>query len=167
MPRFRHPLRWRPTNTAEDAVGPVRLTMRASIKVEVEDRTGDWRGVEVIIDTGASYPILGTCQAALLNLELPPPSGTIWLRTATGLVEVPIHDGELHLRFLQLPERTFRLKCIFRDQPAEVPPVLGLHNTLDLMTLTFDGTSLPSAGPLCPDDGFMGSMEFIIPEQPT
>lgn len=166
MPRFAHPLRWQLTNTDENAPGPSRITMRAIITVEVEDRAGDWRRVEVIVDTGASYPMMGTHQAtAVLNLAVPPPAGTIVLRTATGRIDVPVADGELHLRFPQLPGLMFRLKCLFRDQPLDVLPVLGLHNTVDLIKLVFDGTSWPSAGPPRPDDGFMGSMEFIVPDE--
>lgn len=126
MPRFTHPLRWRLTNTDETAPGPSRVTLRARITVEVEDRTGDWRRVEVVIDTGASFPVMGIRQAVgLLNLAVPPPSGTVALRTAAGRIDVPVADGELHLRFLQLPGRTFRLKCMLRDQPVDVPPVVG------------------------------------------
>lgn len=143
----------------------MRITMRALLTLEVEDQSGIWRKLEVVVDTGASYPTLGLDVAESLNLDVPPPSGTMRLRTAAGLIDAPVHDGELHVRFPQLPGQTFRLKCLFRDQPPDVPPLLGLHNTIDLMTITFDGSSRPHAGAMRPDDGFMGSMLFVVPEE--
>ena len=167
MPRFTHPITWHLTNSDEVSPGPLRITMRADIPVEIEDRVGEWLETTVVIDTGASYSLIGTRYArGTLNLFIPPPTSVMRLRTATGLVNVPITDGEIHLRFPQLPERTFRLKCMFRDQSADVPPVLGLHNLIDLITIRFDGTPLPNAGPTHPGDGLMGSMEFVFPEDP-
>lgn len=157
MPRFTHPIDWELTNTDENRPGPPRIRMRAEIGVEVEDMTGRWRELNVVVDTGASYSMIGTGVARGLILTVPPPSGTITLRTATGLATSPIRDGEIHLRFTQLPGHTFRLKCVFRDnQPPGVPPVLGLHNTIDLLNILFDGSQRP--------DAFMGCMTFIIPD---
>jgi hypothetical protein len=157
MPRFVQPLQWQLTNTDESRLGPVRITMRARITVELEDRSGAWRGLEVIIDTGASFPMMGTLLARNLNLAVPVTTSALPLRTATGLVNEVVRDGEIHLRFTQLRERTFRLKCIFRDaQPSGVPPVLGLHNTIALFNILFDGSRRP--------DAFMGCMTFVIPD---
>ena len=168
MPRFTHPITWHLTNTDEASPGPLRITMRATILVEIEDQDGNWRDARMVVDTGASFSLLGTTYAREgLNLLVPPPTSAMRLRTATGLIDVPITDGEIHLRFPQLPERTFRLKCMFRDQPADVPPVLGLHNLIDLITIRFDGTPMPNAGPTHPGDGLMGSMEFVFPEHPA
>ncbi|MCI0703202.1 MAG: retroviral-like aspartic protease family protein [Planctomycetia bacterium] len=158
MPRFTHPISWQLTNTDENRPGPTRITMRAEIPVEVEDQSGTWRELVVVIDTGASFSMMRTSLATSLGLAIPVTTSTMPLRTATGLVRDVVRDGEIHLRFLPFPERTFLLKCIFRDTlPTDIPPVLGLHNTLDLLTILFDGTRRP--------DGFMGCMEFITRDQ--
>jgi hypothetical protein len=131
--------------------------MRAKINLELEDRSGVWRELEVIIDSGASFPMMGTLLATSLNLAVPTTTSTLPLRTATGLIQEVVRDCELHIRFPQLREQSFRLKCIFRDaQPSGVPPVLGLHNTIELISILFDGTRRP--------DAFMGCMMFILPD---
>jgi hypothetical protein len=131
------------------------LTVRATVHVEIEDQTGGWIGVEFVIDTGASFPHLGTSLASNLNLSVPSLTSHLSLRTATGLVNEIVRDGEIHLRFPQLPQHTFHLKCVFRDsQPSGVPPVLGLHNTIDTFSILFDGSMRP--------DALLGSMTFIF-----
>lgn len=157
MPRFTQPLQWQLTNTDENQSGPPRITTKAKLTVELEDQSGVWRELEVIIDTGASFPMMGTLLATNMKLVVPTATSTLPLRTATGLVQEIVRDGEIHLRFPQIRERTFRLKCVFRDtQPTGVPPVLGLHNTISLFSILFDGTQRP--------DAFMGSMTLIISE---
>ena len=65
-----------------------------------------------------------------------------------------VRDGEVHVRFPRLEGRTFLLHCLFRDDlSGDVQQLLGLHNTVDLLTLVFDGTPRP--------DGLMGCMELI------
>ena len=168
MPRFAHPLTWQLTNVDGDAPGPMRISMRARVMAEVEDRTGTWRAIQFVIDTGASFPIMRTGLAEALRLEVPHEASPISFTTADGRRASVVRDGELHLRFPQLLGQTFRLKCLFRDnQPAGVPPVLGLHNTLDLLGIRFDGTTMPSAGPAHPEDGFMGYVEFTTRDGST
>jgi hypothetical protein len=61
--------------------------MRAKINLELEDRSGVWRELEVIIDSGASFPMMGTLLATSLNLAVPTTTSTLPLRTATGLIQ--------------------------------------------------------------------------------
>jgi hypothetical protein len=76
------------------------------------------------------------------------------LQTADGTTAATARDGSIDTRFARLPEVTFDLLWLLRDDiPADVQPVLGLHNLIDLLTVTFDGTMRPGA--------FMGCMEFV------
>ena len=163
MPRFTHPISWRLTNTEENAAGPVRITLRARLYIDLQDRDGNWTGgVEFVIDTGASFPVMRTALARSLHLPVPAETSTVALTTGDGRREAVVRDGELRIRFPELPDQHFPIKCVFRDdQPEGVPPVLGLHNTLDLFRLRFDGTPLPHGGAMSHGDGFMGYMEFV------
>ena len=154
MPRFTHPLSWRLNPTPN---GPLRIAVRAEIAVEILNASGDWIELLCLVDTGASFPMMGTQLARSMDLAIPTTTNTLKLRTAEGVVDSLVRDGELTLRFPQMPERELALKWVFRDdQPAAVPAVLGLHNTIDLMSILFDGTKRP--------DGFMGCMEFMFPD---
>ena len=139
--------------------------MQLPVPVTIEDAQGVRRVAKAMVDTGASFSILGRNFATeTLNLEVPPPNLSVSLDTAGGTVRGGVTLGEIRLRFVRFPERCFTLLCLFRDQPDTVPPLLGLHNVIDLMTIRFDGTSLPRTGPPHPEDGFMGSMQFEFPE---
>ena len=75
------------------------------------------------------------------------------MNTAVGTMRSEVHDGELRLRFPQLPGEVVRLYCIFSEAvPPAVPLLLGLNDTLDTFRLTFDGTPGP--------DGVMGRVRF-------
>jgi hypothetical protein len=59
----------------------------------------------------------------------------------------------MRVRFPQLPECVFLLACVFAEDNAQSPPLLGLHNFLDSWRFTFDGEAQPP-------DAVMGSIRF-------
>jgi len=152
MPRFTHPFWWRTHQS--DPVGPLRLVMRADVRVELRDAGGDWSLIECLVDTGASFSVISTERARSLGLTVPRTFSRIDLQTADGTTAATVRDGSIDTRFARLPEITFDLLWLFRDDiPATVEPVLGLHNLIDLLTVTFDGTMRPGA--------MMGVIEFV------
>ena len=67
-----------------------------------------------------------------------------------------VRDADFTIRFPRLPELTFDLLWLLRDDlPLDAPAMLGLHNAVDLLNILFDGTPRP--------DGLMGCMEFATP----
>jgi hypothetical protein len=145
MPRFVQPL-WHGLQQPDPA-GPLRLILRADVKVELRTAAGGWVEAEMMVDTGAAFPTFPTRRAEALGLSVPAATSVVQFETANERrTRSVVRDGAITLRFLALPEVEFGLKCLFRDDvPAEVGPVLGLHNTVDLMTLVFDGTPRPGA----------------------
>jgi hypothetical protein len=166
MPRFVQPITWNLANTDEASPGPLRIAMLPWVFTWVVNRHGLPKRMKALVDTGSSFTTVGWQFAEnVLRLDVPPPNTRLQLITATGTIDVPATQGEIRLWFDRLPERTLELLCIFRDQPDGVPPLLGLHNLIDLVTVRFDGTPLPHAGPSHPEDGMMGSMEFVFPDR--
>ena len=152
MPRFVQPFAW--WLSSSDPDGPLRLIMRSDVWIEVQGAGGRWAAFECMVDTGACFPTMPTSVARRMGLAIPPTASPVEVETADGTTTALVRDGELKVRFLRLPERIFSLKWWFRDDLADdVQPLLGLHNTVDLLTLVFDGTPRP--------DGLMGCMEFI------
>ena len=152
MTQFSEPFAWRIGSTQN---GPIRLYLRAEVVVEFLTTWNEWIPTTCLVDTGASFPTIRTGLARTLGLTIPSELETIQVNSANGVVQDEARDGQLMIRFPQIPDRTFSLKWIFRDhQPAGVPPVLGLHNTIDLMKILFDGTPVP--------DAIMGRMVFDL-----
>ena len=84
---------------------------------------------------------------------IPRTTSRITVLTANGLQSVLVRDADYLLQFPRLPECTFDLRWLLRDDlPLDAPVLLGLHNTVDLLSILFDGTMRP--------DAFMGCMEF-------
>jgi hypothetical protein len=152
MPRFTQPFWHRLQQT--DPAGPLRLVLRSEVSVELRDTAGDWVLFDCLVDTGASFSVISTDKARAHGLAVPATTSRVDFETADGTTAAVVRDGSLDLRFARLPEVTFDLLWLFRDDiPGDVQPVLGLHNVIDLLTVVFDGTPRPGAA--------MGYMEFI------
>jgi hypothetical protein len=73
--------------------------------------------------------------------------------TANELISEVVRDIDLRIRFARMPEHVFNLAWNLVDTADELtPPLLGLHNLLDAVRFTFDGSLEPAA---C-----MGHMRF-------
>lgn len=145
IPSFRVPLTSRILNS--DPAGPIRITLRASLMGEIEARAGiripvpDFR-----VDTGAMYTMISAEWARRHFISMPDATSRLLMRTVTGLQSIMVRDGELRVRFPQLPDRVFRFYCLFsEDYSPTAPPLLGLNNFFDLFRVTFTGGYLPEA----------------------
>lgn len=78
--------------------------------------------------------------ARSMGIPFPPEVSVVSQTAATGVNDVHVHDGEIRVRFPQLPGHTFRLYCLFVEEtPPNVPVLIGLHDTLEVFRLAFDG----------------------------
>lgn len=145
MPSFRIPITRRVVDPDPD--GPIRTILRAAVTVEVRTRGGWYFPVNrCVIDTGASYTMLGKARAEAIGLEIPAATSRVPLATASRSEPATVHDGEIVVRFPQLPGRTFRLYCVFvQNLPDTTPLLLGLRDFLDAFRVTFDGGFAPDA----------------------
>ncbi len=152
MPAFMIPIRCRVIDP--DPSGPIRRQYQARVPAELERAPDDFIELpSFVFDSGATYTTMSATLACSLGIPFPTQTSRIGLQTATGSRVSRVHDGEIRLRFPPLPDRVFRLYCLFsEDVPPSVPPLLGLNDTLDVFRLTFDGTP-GRAGPF-------GSLRF-------
>jgi hypothetical protein len=68
------------------------------------------------------------------------------VNTAAGFRAGAVHDGDLRIRFPQLPGHVFRFYCMFAEAtPPVVAPVFGLHDLLAVFRVTFDGSPRPES----------------------
>lgn len=133
---------------------PIQLTVRLGeppdpIRRFHHARTALWLGTSrgdfvecnrAIIDTGASYTAMSATLARSMGIEFPSDTSVVSQTAATGVGSVRVHDGELRVRFPQLPGHTFRLYCLFVEEtPPTVPVLIGLHDTLEVFRIAFDG----------------------------
>lgn len=118
-----------------------RLLSASVVGLEAQANTGRWvRVPRCVIDTGASYTSMSATFARSLGLPVPVETSSVGQMTATGPRTARVHDGELRVRFPQLPGHTFRLYCLFVEEtPPAVPVLIGLHDTLEVFRLAFDG----------------------------
>lgn len=137
-----------------DPDGPIRRYFQSRVPASIERRPGQFVQVPfVVVDTGASYTVMSAMLARSYGIPLPIRTSRLTLNTAGGSRPRRVRDGELRLRFPALPDRVFRLYCLFsEDIPPSVSPLLGLNDTLDVFRLSFDGTPHP--------DGVFGSIRF-------
>ena len=137
-----------------DPDGPIRRYLQARVPAALERRPGQFVQVPfVVVDTGASFTVMSATLARTYGIPIPARTSRLTINTAGGSRPSRVHDGEIRLRFPQLPDRVFRLYGLFsEDVPPSVPPLLGLNDTLDVFRLTFDGTP-GRAGPF-------GSLRF-------
>jgi hypothetical protein len=145
MPSFTVPLT---ALTADpDPDGPIRRLVRARLVVSVGLADGRWaEDLPFTLDTGATYTTMSTTRARALGIPFPAQTSRIGITTAAGSRAGLVHDGELRVRFPQLPDEVFRLYCVFaEDVPPIVPPVFGLNDFLDVFRVTVDGSSLPTS----------------------
>ncbi len=152
MPWFRVPLTYRLRQP--DPTGPIRVSIRAVVQLDIEFRSGTWLQTEgALVDTGASFALLSTAWARRRRLPVPAAASTMPLLTAAGNRDARVRDADLRVRFRQLPEHPFDLAVLFSDDyPPTAPPLLGLHNLLNYWRFTFDGASESGA--------IMGHMRF-------
>lgn len=102
-----------------------------------------------VVDPGAGITKL-SLQLALLSedeggwdLDVGTDRRQVLLVTAAGRREVLAHYGSVRVKFPSCDER-FEFKCLFVDDwPPETPPLLGLHDVLDFVRITFDKTPVP------------------------
>jgi hypothetical protein len=151
VPRFTHPLTWRLVQP--DPAGPVRVRVTSYVPIQLRNTRDRWVGLDALVDTGASYSMMPTEWARRRRLPVPATTSRVNLLTANGPHAVAVRDAVYAVRFPRLPERTFELLWLLRDDlPVSAPVLLGLHNTVDLVSILFDGEMRP--------DGFMGCIEF-------
>jgi hypothetical protein len=130
-----------------DADGLIRRLPRAVIRPFVRTADGWYRFPDSVIDTGATYTTMSATLARSVGIPVPAETRRLAGRTAAGSHSTRVHDGEIRVRFTELPGHTFRLYCVFNEQtPPVVPPLFGLNDFLDVFRLTFDGR--PSADAL-------------------
>lgn len=130
-----------------DPDGPIRRLVRAGLIVDVESAPGRWvHSVSFTLDTGSTYTMMSATHARALGLPVPPSTSRVGTITAAGSRTGLVHDGELRVRFPELPGQVFRLYCVFaEDVPPSVPPVFGLNDFLDVFRVTLDGRFAPDA----------------------
>lgn len=152
MPWFREPLTYRLRRP--DPNGPIRVSIRARIDLEIERQPNLWLNVDrFLVDTGASFTILSTDWARASGFRIPLTFSTMPLLTAGGDRNVRVRDTNLRVRFRRFPEMPFDLAVLFSDDyPPSAPPLLGLHNLLNSWRFSFDGSTEPAA--------LMGHMRF-------
>jgi hypothetical protein len=99
-----------------------------------------------IVDSGASYTMMSATLARTTGIEFPLPTSRLSMTTASSSSPTLVHDGELRVKFPQLPNRVFQLYCLFSESmPPGTPLLLGLNNFFDLFRVTFTGHYSPEA----------------------
>jgi hypothetical protein len=89
---------------------------------------------------------MSATAARAYEIPFPGETSRVGIYTAVGSRAGLVHDGELRVRFPQLPGQVFRLYCVFaEDVPPSVPPVFGLNDFLDVFRVTLDGRFAPDA----------------------
>ena len=153
MPWFRQPISWRIMQP--DPLGPMRLRLRSCVDIEIERVAGDWITVKdfALVDSGASYTTISADWARAIGLSIPVNSSRLPVVTAAGRFDHIVHDGDIRIRFVRMPEVEFTLGCVFSENYSPSSPLLiGLHNILDHWSFGFHGESDPDAP--------MGHMRF-------
>lgn len=125
-----------------DPNGPIRRLVSARLMASVELASGRWHDrLSFVLDTGATYTTMSATRARAIGIPFPADTSRAGIITAAGQRSGLVHDGELRVRFPQLPDQLFRLYCVFaEDIPPSVPPVFGLNDFLDVFRVAFDGT---------------------------
>ena len=121
-------------------------SLRASVKLLVHrpnrphPATLDFR-----IDSGSGTPSMSLDLAEMLGIQTIGPRGQISVTTGAGACWEWVRVGRICVQFPDLG-REFHWTCHFHEKrPWTVPPMLGLHNVLDSLKLSFDRTRTPDA----------------------
>jgi len=125
-----------------DPNGPIRRFLRARLAASVGLPGGRWTDeIAFALDTGAGYTTISATLARAYGIPFPDETSQLAATTAGGCRTGLVHDGELRVRFPELPGHTFRLYCVFAEYiPPGVPPVFGLNDFLDVFRVTFEGS---------------------------
>jgi hypothetical protein len=128
-----------------DPAGPIRRFPRARLPLSVETAPGRFADLPfAVLDTGATYTTISATLARAYGIPFPDERSRIGITTAGGARPGLVHDGELRVRFPQLPGHVFRLYCVFAESVLPtVPPVFGLNDFLDVFRVTLDGSPRP------------------------
>jgi hypothetical protein len=130
-----------------DPSGPIRRLVSARAAGVGRTRTGAVARQTLLRPRlRATYTTMSATSARAIGIPFPMGTSRAGIITASGARTGLVHDGELRVRFPQLPDRVFRLYCVFaEDVPPGVPPVFGLNDLLDVFRVTLDGTPRPGA----------------------
>lgn len=130
-----------------DPSGPIRCSLQPLESAEVRTNAGFFVLVpNFIVDTGSAYTMMSAERARQLGFPLLDRASEMPIRTATGTLLSKVYDGELSLRFGQIPGRVFRLYCVFVEgMSPSASPLLGLNDFFDAFRITFDGAYSPDA----------------------
>jgi hypothetical protein len=125
--------------------------LQARVEVLVRDRSGQWRKLKFVVDSGAGVTSIPWAVASRDGIPIGTTRVNTPLVTMQGLVNIPCYRNTIEIEFPRLPGRQFVFDCQFPDVPATVPPVLGIGgDVLRQLLIRFDGTPrLPHAAYGC------------------
>ncbi len=122
--------------------------LRAEVELRLirKDDTPTDEQVAFRIDTGADITQLSLEKAQhRWKVKVGVDSGYVERTTASQRDWVKVFHGSIRVLFPGCDE-PFELRCLFIEGlPDKVPPLLGLHSTLDFVRIRFDKTALPNA----------------------
>lgn len=158
MPSFALPPHLRILDPDPD--GPIRRAVQFRLRAVVECGPGLLQPLDFVFDSGSAYTLMSATLAGSFGIPFPAERSRVGMTTAAGPTAAEVHDGELRVRFPQIPGRVFRLYCVFaRSIPATVPPVFGVNDFLDVFRVTLDGWHRPDAP--------FGRMLFEVADSPS
>ena len=131
-----------------DALGVVGLRCRVNLRLEVGDERPPVP-FSFVVDSGASYSIIGLDLAQLRHIPVPPPESEveISLRTARGATPIRVRPGRIRAWWDEgLQGYPFDWPVLFRvGAPLDVPSILGLGGVVKTCRWTFAGSYSPDS----------------------
>jgi hypothetical protein len=114
-------------------------SLRAAVNLEVyRPDISAFTCVQFRIDSGSGNPSMSLALAMSLGQEVNVRRGELSVTTATSISWLRVRLGKIKVRFPG-STREFEWTCHFyEDRPLRVPPMLGLHNVLDTLRVSFD-----------------------------
>jgi hypothetical protein len=132
-------------NQAE-TLGAIGLKCRLELWL---DAGKEPKPVSFVVDSGASYSIVGLTFAQVRKIPVPPPQSEVEipLLTAKGSGRIRVRPGRVRAWWSDTLEGyPFDWPVLFRvDTPIEVPSILGLGGVVKVCRWTFDGGYSPDA----------------------
>ncbi len=134
----------RPSRTElTEVLDVVGLRCRVSLNLEISVGQPT-EAVSFVVDSGASYSMIGTDFARAHRIPVPPPESEIELslQTATGLASIRVRPGRIRAWINDdLKGYPFDWPVLFRvGGPLGVPPILGLGGVVKTCRWAFDGS---------------------------